>query len=236
MASTEVQDLIDYLEESPSMFHAVAAARRRLDAAGYTYLPEQAAWEQRAGGRYYTQRNGSSLIAWQVGEGVANTGAAALDVTAASNATTAPYRFQLTASHSDSPAFKVKSAAEFAGPGGTLRLNVEAYGGMIDYTWFDRPLGLSGRVMVRDAAGTRVESRLLHIDRPVAIIPSLAIHMDRGVNAGFAPNRQVDLCPLVALGAEAGTGATAGWLDGLIAAELGIEPSQVLARDVFLMI
>ena len=79
--------------------------------------------------------------------------------------------------------------------GETLRLNTEAYGGMIDYTWFDRPLALAGRVLVRE--GDRIESRLLATEREVAIIPSLAIHMNRGVNEAFAPNRAVDLCPVI---------------------------------------
>ena len=202
-------EMLAFIDESRSMFHTVAALRERLDAAGFTYLPEGSAWEVAPGGRYYTQRNGSSLVAWRVGS--------LLD----------SYHFQLTASHADSPTFKVKAAPELDAAGGARRLNVEAYGGMIDYSWFDRPLGLAGRVMVRE--GSRVESRLLSIDRPVALIPSLAIHQNRDVNKGFAPNRQVDLCPLFSAGDPA-----ARSLDELVAAELGVEPSQVMARDLYL--
>ena len=117
---------------------------------------------------------------------------------------------------------------ELDGAGETLRLNTEAYGGMIDYTWFDRPLALAGRVLVRE--GDRIESRLLATEREVAIIPSLAIHMNRGVNEGFAPNRAVDLCPLISAG-----DLKQGDFDALIADELDVEPEQILGRDLFLV-
>ena len=107
------------------MFHTVAAVRRRLDEAGFAYLPESKPWEVRRGGRYYTVRNNSSIIAFKVG---AQLGA---------------YRFQLTASHSDSPTYKVKAAPELSGSAGYLRLNAEAYGGVMDHTWFDRPLSVT---------------------------------------------------------------------------------------------
>ena len=99
---------------------------------------------------------------------------------------------------------------------------------MIDYTWFDRPLALAGRVLVRE--GDRIESRLLATEREVAIIPSLAIHMNRGVNEGFAPNRAVDLCPLISAG-----DLKQGDFDALIADELDVEPEQILGRDLFLV-
>ncbi len=205
--------LAAFIAESPSMFHAVAALRTRLDAAGFSYLPESAAWEVRTGGSYYTVRNDSSLIAWHVGSDLAPD---------------APYHFQLTAAHADSPSFKVKAEPELDGPGESLRLNVEAYGGMIDYTWFDRPLGLAGRVLVR--TGARIESRLLSIRRPVALIPSLAIHMNREVNKGFAPDRHVDLCPLISTGA-----LKRGAFSALIVEELGVDSGEILAHDLFLV-
>ena len=207
------RELCDFVDACPSMFHTAAELRRRLDADGFTHLPEGAVWEVRTGGRYYAVRNNSSVIAFKVGERV--------DVNAG-------YHFQLTASHADSPTFKVKAVPELEGPGGSLRLDVEAYGGMIDYTWFDRPLSVAGRALVRE--GSRVESRLVAPDRDLCLIPSLAVHLNREVNAGFAPNRQVDLCPLLSAG-EQGPGA----FDGLVAEELGVEPSQVLARDLFLV-
>ena len=218
---TAAESLIEFIDSCPSMFHTAMTLSERLEQAGYVYLPEGSAWTIERGGSYYTRRNNSSVIAWHVGARVAQ--AAAEKPCAA-----APYHFQLTASHGDSPTFKVKSVGELEGPQGYLRLNVEAYGGMIDYTWFDRPLSLAGRVLVR--TGARVESRLFSLDRDVAIIPSLAIHMNRDVNNGFAPNRARDLCPLISAGA-----LPAGSLDQMVADELGVDVADVLARDLFLV-
>ena len=208
----EAAGLVAFIEESPSAFHAVASIRARLDAAGFTYLPEAAAWRMAPGDRCYTVRNGSSVVAWRVG--------AKVDPEC--------YHFQLAAAHGDSPTFKLKANPELEGPAGCLRLDVEAYGGMIDYTWFDRPLSLAGRVLVRTRRG--VESRLVAPDRDVAIIPSLAIHMNREVNKGFAPNRAIDLSPLVSAG-TLGPGA----VDALVADALGVDPGAIAARDLFLV-
>lgn len=172
------EGLLRFIDESPSAFHAVSALRARFDEAGFVFLPEAQTWSCKPGGCYYTVRNGSSIIAFKVGGAVSE-----------------GCHFQITASHSDSPLFKIKAQPDLEGPGSYRRLNVEAYGGMIDYTWFDRPLSLAGRVMVQ--IGNRIESRLVSLDRDVALIPSLAIHMDHGVNNGFAPNRRIDLCPVV---------------------------------------
>ncbi len=206
------QGLLGFIGESPSMFHTVAAIRRRLDEAGFVYLPEVRPWECEPGGSYYTVRNGSSIIAFKVG----------------SDVRPACCHFQIAASHSDSPTFKLKANPSLEGPGPYARLNVEAYGGMIDYTWFDRPLSVAGRVLVETE--NRIESMLVSLDDVVAIIPSLAIHMDHGVNNGFAPNRKVDLCPLFSAGA-----LSAGAFDELLAGRLGVRPQQVLGRDVFLV-
>ena len=110
---------------------------------------------------------------------------------------------------------------ELNGPGEYLRLDVEAYGGMIDNTWFDRPLTVAGRVLVKDGQG--VSARLLYIDKDLLIIPNVAIHFNREVNNGYKYNRQVDLCPLFSAG-ELKKGA----FDAMIAKELG-----VAAEDIF---
>ena len=211
-ACSQARRLCSFIQASPSAFHAVDEITSRLRDVGFRYLPENAAWSMEPGGCYFTTRNASSVIAWRIGDNMPEDG----------------YHFQIAASHSDSPAFKVKDAAELSAPGNALRLNVEAYGGMIDYTWFDRPLGLAGRVMVRD--GSRIESRLLFVDRPVALIPSVAIHMNREVNKGFAPDRQVDACPLFSAGALG-----AGSFDAFLAGELGVDPAWIVGRDVFLV-
>ena len=144
------QRMIDFVSECPSMFHTVAALRKRLDAAGFTFVPEGQRWNVERGGTYYTVRNNSSLIAFRVGEKLDS------------------YHFQLTAAHSDSPTYKVKAVPELVGPAEYLRLNVEAYGGVMDHTWFDKPLSVAGRVLVRE--GNRLVSRLYAPDNDLLII------------------------------------------------------------------
>ena len=203
-------DLAQFIENCPSMFHTTAEISRRLRDAGFSYLPEGDAWNVQRGGSYFTTRNGSTVIAFKIGSELDS------------------YHFQITAAHGDSPTFKVKANAELSGPGEYTRLNTEVYGGAIDYTWFDKPLSVAGRALVSDWG--RIESRLFCIDKEVALIPSLAIHMNRGVNDKFSPNRQVDLMPLFSAGV-----AEKGEFDAMIASAVGVEPSNLIARDAFLV-
>ena len=204
------QELLDFIGECPSMFHTTSTIGKCLTTAEFTYLPETQPWSIEQGGTYYTTRNNSSVIAFKVGTSLDN------------------YHFQITASHGDSPTFKVKSSAELTGPGESQRLNVEVYGGAVDYTWFDRPLGIAGRVMVKN--GNRVESRLYESAGPLALIPSMPPHIQRDINQQFSPNRQVDLCPLFSAGALGKS-----TFDAIIADELGISESDIVARDLFLV-
>ena len=204
------QELLDFIGECPSMFHTTSTIGKRLTTAGFTYLPETQPWSIEQGGTYYTTRNNSSVIAFKVGTSLDN------------------YHFQITASHGDSPTFKVKSNTELTGPGESQRLNVEVYGGAVDYMWFDRPLGIAGRVMTRN--GNRVESLLYESAEPLALIPSMPPHIQRDINQQFSPNRQVDLCPLFSAGALGKS-----TFDAIIADELGISESDIVARDLFLV-
>ena len=208
---TEISEkLLDFIHCSPSVFHAVATIRERLEAAGFRLLSETEAWHLEPGGKYCTTRNGSSIIAFKVGEDLTD------------------YSFRISAAHSDSPSFKIKAVPEIKGPGEMIRLNVEAYGGMIDSSWFDRPLSVAGRVFVRN--GKTVESRLFCTEKDVVLIPNLAIHFNREVNNGYAFNRQTDLCPLFTAGA-----LKEGDFDRMVAAALGTEPENLLAKDLFLV-
>ena len=204
------RELLAFIEQSPSMFHTTASIRAQLDAQGFTYLPERASWDIQVGGSYYTVRNNSSVIAFKVGTSLGN------------------YHFQITASHGDSPTFKVKSNAELTGPGESQRLNVEVYGGAVDYTWFDRPLGIAGRVMVKN--GNRVEASCTNLPSRSRSSPSMPPHIQRDINQQFSPNRQVDLCPLFSAGALGKS-----TFDAIIADELGIPESDIVARDLFLV-
>ena len=203
------REVLNFIEHSPSCFHAVAQLAQMLDQAGYQRLKECDGWTLEKGGKYYVTRNGSSIIAFHVGEQLDN------------------YHFQITASHSDSPSYKVKEKAELKGKGGYLQLNTEGYGGMICSSWLDRPLSLAGRVLVRQ--GNVVESRLLNIDRDLLLIPNVAIHMNRDVNSGMKYNQQVDMLPLFSAG-ECGENS----YYELIAQELGVKPEKVVGCDLYL--
>ena len=203
------QSLCSFIRECPSPFHTVVALRRRLEEAGFTFVPESEVWNIERGGRYYTTRNGSSLIAFKVG--------AELD---------RPY-FKTVSSHTDSPTYKIKSVPELCGPGAYVRLNTEGYGGLIDRTWLDRPLSIAGRVMVQD--GDAILTRLFAPNEDLVLIPSVAIHQDRNVNGGGALNRQIDMVPLFSAGA-----VEQGAFVSMLADHLDVEPTQILAHDLVL--
>ena len=209
------KELSAFIEESPSMFHTVEAVRKRLDAAGFRYLPETEQWDIEEGDRCYTVRNGSSIIAFRAGR----------------SASGENYSFRICASHSDSPSYKVKAVPELEGPGEYLRLNVEGYGGMIDSSWFDRPLSVAGRILVRDCARPhRILTKLVYIDKDILIIPNVAIHFNREINTGYKYNRQIDLCPLFSAGA-----LKKGAFDEMIAERLDIDSEDILGKDMFLV-
>ena len=126
--------LLALIEKSPSPFHAAANLAGELEAAGYVRLREEEPWTLARGGRYFVERNGSSLLAFRAPQG--------------------EWRgFLLTAAHSDSPSFKLKPQGELTGPENYLRLNTEPYGGMLMSTWLDRPLSVAGRAVVRTERG-----------------------------------------------------------------------------------
>lgn len=234
------EELLEFAGKSPSAFHAVANIAEYLEARGFRYLPETEKWDIAEGGRYYTTRNGSSIIAFRIGQNARSAWSAGSGSDVGG--------FRICASHSDSPTYKIKNVPELEGPGEYLRLNVEAYGGMIDSTWLDRPLSVAGRVLVREksgsavtdggggqcgfgsVAGSVIRSSLLDIDRDILLIPNVAIHMNREINSGYKFNRQVDLCPLFSAGA-----LKRGAFDRMIADELGVEPEDILGKDLFIV-
>ena len=171
--------LLGYIDASPTPFHAVVAASQLLLAQGYTALDEREAWQLAPGGRYFVTRNGSSLIAFTLGE-----------------ETLATSGVRIIGAHTDSPCLKVKPRPEIKSQA-YWQLGIEVYGGALLNPWFDRDLGLAGRVTLRDAAG-RLVSRLVDIREPVACIPSLAIHLDREANDKRSINKQTHLPAIVA--------------------------------------
>ena len=201
-----LRDLMNFLDSSVTMFHAINECEKVLQNCGYIYLPENEKWNIRAG-KYYTKRNSSSLIAFDIANG--------------------DYHFQISAAHSDSPTFKLKDRPIIES-NGYLKLNVEAYGGMIDATWLDKPLTLAGRVMVDTEYG--IETRLLFIDKDLLIIPNVPIHFNREINKGFAFNNQVDMLPVF----SAGNLSEADFYK-MLAKELGVKPEAILAKDLYLV-
>lgn len=177
MRTDQIQGLIDFLASSPTPFHATATLARRLEAAGYQRLDERESWSVQPGGRYYVTRNDSSLIAVRLGAQPLERG------------------LRLVGAHTDSPCLKVKPQPELQRQG-FWQLGVEVYGGMLMAPWFDRDLSLAGRVTFR--AGGRVQSRLIDFRKPLAIIPNLAIHLNREANQGWAINAQNELPPILA--------------------------------------
>jgi M18 family aminopeptidase len=201
-----LRDLMDFLDSSVTMFHAINECEKVLQKSGFIYLPENEKWDINKG-KYYTKRNSSSLIAFDIAEG--------------------DYHFQISAAHSDSPTFKLKDRPIIE-VNGYLKLNVEGYGGMINATWLDKPLTLAGRVMVNTDTG--IETRLLHINRDLFIIPNVPIHFNREINKGFAFNNQVDMLPIFSAG-----NLKESDFDNIIAKELGIESGDILAKDLYLV-
>ena len=204
------RELLAFLDHSPSAFHATANMCEMLKEAGCTRLYEGEKWKLEAGRGYYVTRNDSALIAFFIPK---------KDFTG----------FQIMASHSDSPVFKIKANAEIEVENQYVKLNVEKYGGMICSTWLDRPLSVAGRVIVRTADG--ITTRLVNADRDLMIIPNLAIHMNRQVNDGYAFNPQKDMLPLFC---EAAEKQVKGCFTELIAKEAGVKAEDILDTDLFL--
>ncbi len=200
------QELFEFIRECPTAYHTVAEVSRRLEGEGYVKLEEGDVWNLQKDGRYYVTRNGSSLIAFRTPEEF--------------------QRFMITASHGESPAFKVKPNPEMLSEGWCLKLNTEKYGGMIYYSWMDRPLSVAGRIMVKTEKG--MKTRLVNVNRDLLMIPSLAIHMDRSANEGLTLNPQKDLLPL--FGDE--TAKDGFWK--LIAETAKVEEDAILGGDLFL--
>jgi len=179
-------DLKAFLQSSPTPYHAVKEMAKRLEVAGYQYLDEVDSWALNEGGRYYTVRNGSSIIAWCLpkGKSVIESG------------------FRMVGAHTDSPCLKVKPQPEIH-KHDYQQLGVEVYGGVLLNPWFDRDLSMAGRVSYLDDHRRRKQA-LVNFQKPVAVLPSLAIHLDRDANTNRTINAQTHLPVILAQGENAG--------------------------------
>lgn len=200
------RDLIHFIAKSPSTFHAVRGIKAALLYAGFTEIREEDTWQIEKGGKYVVTRNGSALMAFTVPQESAEA-------------------FHITASHCDSPTFKIKEDPEIA-DGPYVKLNVEGYGGMIMSTWLDRPLSVAGRLLVTENG--HLAEKLVAIDGTMLVIPSVAIHMDRSVNQHKDWKVQKDMLPLYGM-----TGAKTPFMD-VIAAAAKVKAEDILAHDLIL--
>lgn len=175
-------ELVDFLYDSPSACHGVKATQKILNENGFIEIKETDKWDLQPKGKYYVIKNDSALIAFEIGTGdIEETG------------------LRLIGAHTDVPGFRIKPNPQMISEGKYVKLNTEVYGGPILHTWFDRPLSIAGKVSLKGASPLKPETRLVNINKPLLIIPSLAIHMNREVNEGFKINRQVDTLPLLGL-------------------------------------
>ncbi|WP_131014913.1 M18 family aminopeptidase, partial [Clostridioides difficile] len=176
------KNLIDFIYDSPSSFHAVESTKEILDKNGFEELVLNQRWNLRVGGKYYVTKNLSAIVAFVVNsEGIERDG------------------FRIIGSHSDSPTFSIKPNAEIEAEKSYLKLNTECYGGAILSTWLDRPLGIAGRVVLKGDSILKPNERLIDFKKPICIIPNLAIHLNRSINDGHSYNKQKDMLPLVGM-------------------------------------
>ncbi|MBA3696641.1 MAG: M18 family aminopeptidase [Methylotenera sp.] len=205
------QDLLNFIDASPSPWHAVQSAAQRLNQFGFTELDETEAWQLEPGGSYYVVRGGASIIAFTLG-----------------NAPPTDTGFRMVGAHTDSPGLRLKPNAAYA-TDGFIRIGVEVYGGPILVTFTDRDLGIAGRVMLRGAHGT--ETQLVKFDHVLTRLPNLAIHMNREVNEkGLKLNKQTEL-PLIFGEETDGIAADKQFLNH-IAAQLNINTENILTFEL----
>ncbi len=203
-----LSEMMDFIDKSKTPFHAISLMRKELTQNGYSELFEGSKWDLKEKGKYFVVRNESSLIAFDM--------------------TTVDFRgFQIAATHTDSPTFKVKGDnPELSSSNSYIRLNTEKYGGMICSAWLDRPLSVAGRLIVKNK--NTIETVLIDVDRDLLLIPNLAIHMNRNMNEGQAFNPQVDMIPLLA------QSESNKKLLNIVAESADIDEQKVIGSDLFL--
>lgn len=206
--------LMEFLDKSPVNFLAVRTVKETLDAKGFVELDPREKWELQRGGKYYMTENSSAIFAFVVAEGEPASG------------------FRIISAHSDSPCFRIKPHAEMLTEGGVVKLNVEVYGGPILYTWFDRPLSVAGRVILRSDDPLNPVTEIVKFDRPLLTIPHLAIHFNRAVNEGNPLSKQKDMLPVIAVVKDAAE--KDNMLLHLVAEALGRKVEDILDFDLSL--
>lgn len=208
------KDLIEFIHKSPSNYHAVENVKEILLENGFDEIDSRDRWNIQKGRKYFVTKNDSSIVAFVAGEGDLERDG-----------------FKLIGSHTDFPNFKIKPNPEIVTEG-YFKLNTEVYGGPILNTWMDRPLSIAGKVVLKSDDIFNPEIRLLDINKPILIIPNIAIHMNRKVNEGIALGKQKDMLPLVSLVNE--EFEKQGFLLKLIAKELNVSIEEILDFELSL--
>lgn len=209
-----IDDLLHFLNASPVNFLAVAELRRRLEAAGFTELRAADPWTVSAGDKRYVCANSSAIFAFVAGDGAPSEGV------------------RIICAHSDSPCFRVKPHCEILCEGNIVKLNTEVYGGPILYTWFDRPLGLAGRAILRGDDPLQPRQVAVRLEGARLVIPHLAIHFNRGVNDGNPLSRQKDMLPV--LGRVDDPAEATDLVGRMLARQLGVPREELLDYDLSL--
>ena len=229
------KNMLEFIEQSPTCFQAVANMKLRLEQAGFRELKETEDWKLDGGSCYYVTRNDSSIIAFSLPD-AANAvreekGSISGQLSRASKGALGIKGFHIVASHSDSPSFKIKEEPELMVEDKYVKLNTERYGGMILSTWLDRPLSVAGRIAVKEKK--KIVTKLVHIDKDLLVIPNVAIHMNRDMNKGVEYNPQVDMLPLFADTVES---QGKGSLMKKVAKAAGVKAEDILGHDLFLYV
>ena len=206
MYKKTAKKLLKFIQKSPTAFQAVEEMSQRLQKEGFKELKEEKHWDLKAGGNYFVTRNHSAVIAFSIPKKPA-------------------WKFHIMASHSDSPALKIKENPEMEVEKAYIKLNVERYGGMLLAPWFDRPLSVAGRLVRKNG---EIQEKLVAVDKDLLVIPNLAIHMNREVNDGYKYNVQKDMLPLYS--DYDGKGS----FMKLMAAEADVAEEDILGHDLFL--
>lgn len=176
MINSTSKNLLSFIKNSPSAFHSIASIKKVLKREGFIELNESEEFNLELSKKYYVTKNDSSIIAFKVSEQLDN------------------YSFNIVSSHSDCPCFKIKPVADIH-TGNYHKLNVEAYGGMLCSTWFDRPLSIAGRLILKKE--NKIVTKLVNFDKNCASLPSIPIHFNREANSGFNYNLAVDMVPTI---------------------------------------
>ena len=213
MKNELTRNLLDFIDCSPTMFHATASCVKRLEEAHFSFLNSSTPWELQVGGKYYTTINDSAVIAFCINSNnVAKEG------------------FKIIGTHCDVPGFRIKPHAQMQTES-YIKLNTEGYGGAILSTWFDRPLSVAGRVALKSDDLLHPTTKLVDINKPILIIPNLAIHMNREINNGVKMNKQKDTLPVLTYSNEP---VSTNLMLDLLAKTLEVSVEDILDADLYL--